>query len=94
MTLRRNRWKTWLRHALIAAALVQVFRGRLVGLELLQDAEALRLAGGFYTLREIEQHFVGRPSRWRTNTKGDWIGAAGDVASAWLGAGLSWWLLP
>ncbi len=79
-----RRWRTWLRHLVIAAALVQLFR---LGVS---DAEAFRLAGVFYTLREIEQHL----SRWRTNTRRDWILAIGDAASGWAGAGLSWWLIP
>ena len=51
---------------------------------------AVRRAGGSNTHSEGGQHI----SKWRTNTRGDWLLGAGDVASAWAGAGLSWWLLP
>ena len=82
--MRRNRWKTWLAHLGIAAGLQQLFD---LGLG---DPEAFRIAVAFYTLREIEQHIP----KWRTNTWLAWVGAFGDVASAWAGAGLAWWLLP
>ena len=83
--MRRRRWRTWVKHLLIALALVQLFR--VLGAS---DPEAFRLAGVFYTLREIEQQL----SKWRTNTAGQWLGAFGDAASAWIGAGLSWWIVP
>ena len=86
-----RRWRTWAAHLAIAAALVQLFQiGQLFHLEIITDPESFRLAGSFYTLREVEQHI----SKWRTNPRRDWLLAAGDVASAWAGAGLSWWLLP
>ena len=80
-----RRARTWARHLLIAAALVLLFQ--LLGAS---DPESFRLAGVFYTLREIEQHL----GRWRTNTRRDWLFGAIDAASGWAGAGLAWWLLP
>ena len=80
-----RRVRTWARHIVIAAALVQLFQ--LLGAS---DPESFRLVGVFYTLREIEQHL----SKWRTNTRLDWLFAVGDAASGWAGAGLSWWIIP
>ena len=69
---------------MIAAVLQQLFNFGL------SDPEAFRISVAFYTLREIEQHIP----KWRTNTAGQWLGAFGDAASAWIGAGLAWWILP
>ncbi len=86
-----RRWRTWARHLAIAAVLVQFFQiGQLFGIEFITDPESFRLVGVFYTLREIEQHL----SKWRTNTRLDWLFAVGDAASGWAGAGLSWWIIP
>ncbi len=46
------------------------------------------VGGGFYTLREVEQ----QAPKAKSNSVMDWLGAFGDVAFAWLGAGLAWWL--
>ena len=81
MTTRR--WITWAKHFAVCGTLV--FVGALV----LPIPEAFRVGAAFYLLREVEQ----QSKKWRGNTVGDWVGAFGDVGSAWAGAGIVWWLL-
>ena len=81
--MKSRRWKTWVAHLAVCAVIV--FGFALV----LPTPEAFRIAAVFYLLREVEQ----QSKRWRTNGLGDWVGAFGDVGSAWVGAGFMWWLL-
>ena len=81
--MKSRRWKTWAKHSLICGAIV--FVGSLV----VPTPEAVRIGAAFYLLRELDQ----QRKRWRTNGLGDWIGAVGDVGSAWVGAAAMWWLL-
>ena len=80
--MKARRWKTWLKHALIAGTVA-------FGLALvLPKIAAAAVAAGFYFFREINQQIP----KWASSTTGARLGAVGDVCSAWLGAGSVWWL--
>ena len=81
--MKARRWRTWAKHLVVCAAIV--FVAALV----VPTPEAFRIGAAFYLLRELEQ----QSKRWRTNGMGDWVGAVGDVGSAWAGAYAMWWLL-